>query len=194
MVGVNLSLRQFQNPGLVEHVARLLRETGLDPALLTLEITESVAMHDVDSTVRALERLNAMGVWLVIDDFGTGNSSIAHVGSRFKMNHLKLDGAFVREFLDDPENPTILPGLIDFAHAVGLRVIAEGVETREQLERLRELGCEFVQGYYVAPPLGAAEATDLLAGRKPLFRGDPPPGKDTPKRQGKKDAQDRAYR
>ncbi|ABG04122.1 diguanylate cyclase/phosphodiesterase [Rubrobacter xylanophilus DSM 9941] len=194
MVGVNLSLRQFQNPGLVEHVARLLRETGLDPALLTLEITESVAMHDVDSTVRTLERLNAMGVWLVIDDFGTGNSSIAYVGSRFKMNHLKLDGAFVREFLDDPENPTILPGLIDFAHAVGLRVIAEGVETRGQLERLRELGCEFVQGYYVAPPLGAAEATDLLTGRKPLFRGDPPPGKDTPERQRMKDAQDRAYR
>lgn len=194
MVGVNLSLRQFQNPGLVEHVANLLRESGLDPSLLTLEITESVAMHDVPSTVEILERLNAMGVWLVIDDFGTGNSSIAYVGSRFRMNHLKLDGAFVREFLDDPENPTILPGLIDFAHTVGLRVIAEGVETREQLVRLRELGCEFVQGYYVAPPLPAGEATELLTGKRPLFGGDPPPEKDTKGKQRKKDAQDRAYR
>ncbi|QYJ14396.1 Diguanylate cyclase/phosphodiesterase (GGDEF & EAL domains) [Rubrobacter xylanophilus DSM 9941] len=194
MVGVNLSLRQFQNPGLVEHVARLLRESGLDPSLLTLEITESVAMHDVPATVEILERLNAMGVWLVIDDFGTGNSSIAYVGSRFRMNHLKLDGTFVREFLDDPENPTILPGLIDFAHTVGLRVIAEGVETRGQFERLRELGCEFVQGYYVAPPLPAGEATKLLAGRIPLFGSEPPPKRSEHKEPRRNDAQDRAYR
>jgi diguanylate cyclase (GGDEF)-like protein len=163
IVGVNLSLRQFQHLGLVEDVAQVLRETGLDPGNLSLEITESVAMHDVDSTVATLEKLNSLGVWLVIDDFGTGNSSLFYLTSRFRMGHLKIDGAFVREFVNDPENSMIMPGLITFAHAVGLRVIAEGVETASQLQRLKEMGCEFVQGNYIAKPLTPAAASKLLA-------------------------------
>ena len=163
IVGVNLSLRQFQHSGLVEDVARVLRETGLDPGNLSLEITESVAMHDVDSTVATLEKLNSLGVWLVIDDFGTGNSSLFYLTSRFRMGHLKIDGAFVREFVNDPENPMIMPGLITFAHAVGLRVIAEGVETASQLQHLKKMGCEFVQGNYIAKPLTPAAASNLLA-------------------------------
>ena len=162
IVGVNLSLRQFQHPGLVEDVARILQETGLRPGSLTLEITESIAMHDVDSTVATLEKLKSLGVWLVIDDFGTGHSSLSYLTSQFKMEHLKIDGSFVRKFVDDPNNSAIIPGLIDFAHAVGLRVIAEGVETADQLRRLKEMGCEFVQGNYIAEPLTPAAASELL--------------------------------
>ncbi len=159
IMGVNLSLRQFQNPGLVEDVARILSETGLAPGNLALEITESVAMHDVESTVATLEELKALGVWLVIDDFGTGNSSLSYLTSRFNMDHLKIDGAFIREFVEDPDNVAVILGLIDFAHAVGLRVIAEGVETSDQFRRLEEMGCEFIQGNYFAKALTVAAAS-----------------------------------
>jgi len=170
-VGVNLSLRQFQQSGLVDDLARVLRETGLDPGNLALEITESIAMHDEDSTIATLEELKSLGVWLVIDDFGTGNSSLSYLTSRFKMDHLKIDGSFIRKFVEDSEDAAIIPGLIDFAHAVSLRVIAEGVETPVQLQRLKEMGCEFVQGYHIAKPLEPAAASELLAG-KALFSED----------------------
>jgi diguanylate cyclase (GGDEF)-like protein/PAS domain S-box-containing protein len=171
IVGVNLSLRQFQNSELVMDVARILRQSELDPANLSLEITESVAMHDEDSTVGTLEGLKSLGVWLVIDDFGTGNSLLSYLTSRFKMDHLKIDGSLVREFVEDPDNSAIISGLIDYAHAVGLRVIAEGVETAEQVQRLREMRCEFVQGYYIAKPSTSAAASELLAGQSlPLVR------------------------
>jgi diguanylate cyclase (GGDEF)-like protein/PAS domain S-box-containing protein len=170
ITGVNLSLRQFQHPGLVEDVARVLRETGLEPGNLALEITESVAMQDEDVTISTLEELKSLGVWLVIDDFGTGNSSLSYLTSQFKMDHLKIDGSFIRKFVEDSDDSAIITGLIDFAHAVSLRVIAEGVETAVQLKRLREMGCEFVQGNYMAKPLPSAEASELLAD-KALFRG-----------------------
>jgi diguanylate cyclase (GGDEF)-like protein/PAS domain S-box-containing protein len=170
IAGVNLSLRQFQHPGLVEDVARVLRETGLEPGNLALEITESVAMHDEDATIAILEELKSLGVWLVIDDFGTGNSPLSYFTSQFKMDHLKIDGSFVRKFVEDPDDSAVITGLIDFAHAVSLRVIAEGVETAVQLKRLKEMGCEFVQGNYMAKPLAPVEASELLAG-KALFPG-----------------------
>ena len=89
-----------------------------------------------------------LGVWLVIDDFGKGNSLLSYLTSRFKMDHLKIDGYFIREFVADPDNSAIVSGLIDYAHAVGLRVIAEGVETANQLQRLKEMGCEFIQVFH----------------------------------------------
>lgn len=167
IMGVNLSLRQFQNPSLVEEVSLILRETGLDPEHLALEITESVAMYDQESTASTLERLKSLGVWLVIDDFGSGNSSLAYLTSRFKMDHLKIGGSFVRELSEDVENQPVLQGLIDFGHTVGLRVIAEGVETAEQLERVRQMGCDFVQGYYISRPLPPIAATARLANGLP---------------------------
>lgn len=167
IVGVNLSLRQFQNLGLADDVAQILQKTMLDPVNLALEITESVAMYNVDSTVATLEKLKSMGIWLVIDDFGTGNSSLSYLTSRFKMDHLKIDGSFIREFMEDPNNSNIIPGLIEFAHTVGLSVIAEGVETANQLHHLKKIGCEFIQGYYIAKPLPSSEATKLLT-RKPI--------------------------
>jgi diguanylate cyclase (GGDEF)-like protein/PAS domain S-box-containing protein len=168
IAGVNLSLRQFQHPGLVEDVAQVLRETGLEPGNLALEITESVAMHDEDATIATLEGLKSLGVWLVIDDFGTGNSPLSYLTSQFKMDHLKIDGSFIRRFVEDADDSAIITGLIDFAHAVSLRVIAEGVETAVQLKRLKEMGCEFVQGNYMAKPLAPAEASELLAGKAPF--------------------------
>jgi diguanylate cyclase (GGDEF)-like protein/PAS domain S-box-containing protein len=173
IVGVNLSLRQFQHPGLVEDVARTLRETGLDPGNLALEITESVAMHDEGSTIATLEELKSMGIWLVIDDFGTGNSPLSYLTSQFKMDHLKIEGSFIRKFVEDSDNSAIITGLIDFAHAVGLRAIAEGVETAAQLQRLKEMGCEFVQGNYIAKPLTPAAASEFVLARKALFSGRP---------------------
>lgn len=172
IIGVNLSLRQLQHSGLAEDVAQILRETGLNPGNLALEITESVAMHDVNATAATLKELKSLGVWLVIDDFGTGNSSLFYLTSRFKMDHLKIDGSFIREFVEDPDDSAMIAGLIDFAHAVSLRVIAEGVETAAQLQRLKEMGCEFVQGYYIAKPLAPAAASELLGG-KTLFTGRP---------------------
>jgi EAL domain-containing protein (putative c-di-GMP-specific phosphodiesterase class I) len=149
-----------------------LRETGLDPGNLSLEITESVAMHDVDSTVATLEKLASLGLWLVIDDFGTGNSSLFYLTSRFRMGHLKIDGAFVSQFVNDPENSMIMPGLITFAHSLGLRVIAEGVETASQLQRLKEMGCEFIQGNYISKPLTPSAASKLLATKpSPMAEG-----------------------
>jgi diguanylate cyclase (GGDEF)-like protein/PAS domain S-box-containing protein len=173
IVGVNLSLRQFQHPGLVEDVARTLRETGLDPGNLALEITESVAMHDEGSTIATLEELKSLGIWLVIDDFGTGNSPLSYLTSQFKMDHLKIEGSFIRKFVEDSDNSAIITGLIDFAHAVGLRAIAEGVETAAQLQRLKEMGCEFVQGNYIAKPLTPAAASEFVLARKALFSGRP---------------------
>jgi EAL domain-containing protein (putative c-di-GMP-specific phosphodiesterase class I) len=154
---------------LAEDVARVLRETGLDPGNLSLEITESVAMHDVDSTIATLGKLKSLGVWLVIDDFGTGNSSLFYFSNRFGMEHLKIDGALVREFVEDPEDWKLILGLIAFAHTVGLRVIAEGVETADQLRRLKEMGCELVQGNYIARPLTSAAASKLLERESPLL-------------------------
>lgn len=165
IVGVNFSLRQFQHSRLVEDIAWILQETGLDPNNLALEITESVAMHDVGFTVATLEKLKSLGVWLVIDDFGAGNSSVSYLTSQFKMDHLKIDGSFVRTFVEDPDNSAIIQGLIDLAHAADLRVIAEGVETADQLQYLKEMGCEFVQGYYIAKPLTPSAASELLMTR-----------------------------
>jgi EAL domain-containing protein (putative c-di-GMP-specific phosphodiesterase class I) len=162
IIGVNLSLRQFRDPDLVEDVARTLRETGLRPENLALEITESVAMNDVDSTVATLAKLKSLGVWLVIDDFGAGSSSLFYLTSQFKMDHIKIDRLFIRNFLEDPDNSGLVAGFIDLGHAVGLRVIAEGVETAGQLQRLKEMGCEFVQGHYIAKPLTPSEASELI--------------------------------
>jgi EAL domain-containing protein (putative c-di-GMP-specific phosphodiesterase class I) len=112
-------------------------------------------------------------VWLVIDDFGTGNSSLSYLTSQFKMDHLKIDGSFVRKFLEDPDNSAIIPGLIDLGHAVGLRVIAEGVETAVQLQRLKEMGCEFVQGNIIAEPMTPVAMNELLASNALYFGGRP---------------------
>ncbi|MDQ3668139.1 MAG: EAL domain-containing protein [Acidobacteriota bacterium] len=163
-VAVNLSARQFQQPGLVESIAKVLKDTALDPTLLELELTEGSIMKDPNQAIRKLHELKAMGIHISVDDFGIGYSSLNYV-KRFPIDTLKVDKSFVKDISTDPENEAIVSAIITLAHALKLNVIAEGVETQEQLESLRLLKCDEVQGYLFSKPLSVAEFTDLLAER-----------------------------
>lgn len=163
-VAVNLSARQFQQPGLVEVVAHVLKDTGLDPHLLEVELTEGSIMKDPNQAIRKLHELKAMGVKISVDDFGTGYSSLNYL-KRFPIDTLKVDQSFVKDLNNDPDNEAIVSAIITLAHALKLNVIAEGVETQEQLESLRMLNCDEVQGFLFSHPLSVAEFTDLLAER-----------------------------
>jgi diguanylate cyclase (GGDEF)-like protein/PAS domain S-box-containing protein len=165
-IKVNLSARQFVHPNLAGVVAGILAETGIDPAMVYLEITETVLMEDAESTSAALAELKHLGVRLTVDDFGTGYSSLAYL-RRLPVDELKVDRAFVAGLLADPEASAIVAAIINLAHTLGLAAVAEGVETAEQLDRLRELGCDIGQGYYFGRPLPA----DALADRLGLLAG-----------------------
>ncbi|HVE45191.1 MAG TPA: EAL domain-containing protein [Acidimicrobiales bacterium] len=154
VMSVNLSARQFE-PELVATVAGILDRTGIQPWRLCLELTESIIMTDVESAIDILAQLKALGVWLSIDDFGTGYSSLAYL-RRFPIDELKIDRSFVDGLGREAEDTAIVAAVVAMAHALGLSVVAEGVETQEQLERLRILGCEQVQGYYFSPAMPAA--------------------------------------
>jgi diguanylate cyclase len=160
-VGVNLSARQFQQPNLVETVAQILKGTGLDPRFLELELTEGSIMKDPDEAIGKLHELKAMGVKISIDDFGTGYSSLSYL-KRFPIDTLKIDQSFVSEINTDSDDAAIVAAIIDLAHALKLNVIAEGVETQEQLDYLRMLKCDEVQGFLFSKPLSVAEYTELL--------------------------------
>ena len=150
-VSVNLSAAEFAQPGLAEAVALILRETGLDAPALELEITESVIMADAALTSATLRDLKGLGVRLAIDDFGTGYSSLSYL-RRFPVDTLKIDKAFVEGLGSDPEGEAIVRATIGIGQALGLRLVAEGIETGAQATRLRELGCAVGQGYRFAPP------------------------------------------
>ena len=159
-ISVNLSGRQFTHSNLLEQITQILEVTGLDPRLLKLEITESVVMESVETAAGTLEKLRAIGVELSIDDFGTGYSSLSYL-HRLPIDTLKIDRSFVSRMAENNENKEIVRTIIMLAKTLGMGVIAEGVETREQAELLRELGCECVQGFLVSKPLDA-ESTDRL--------------------------------
>ena len=149
-VAVNLSPRQFNDPRLADHVARALKDSGLPPRMLELEITESTAMQQTDATLAALQGLKALGVSIAIDDFGTGYSSLAYL-RRFPVDRLKIDRTFVADIgVDDPS--AIVPAIIALAHALGLRVVAEGVETEAQRRFLESCGCDYLQGFLLGKP------------------------------------------
>jgi diguanylate cyclase (GGDEF)-like protein/PAS domain S-box-containing protein len=160
-VSVNLSARQFRHPGLDEVVQRALAGAGLPAARLELEITES-SLVDFQANLQTLQRMKALGVKLSIDDFGTGYSSLSYL-KRFPVDRLKIDASFVRDVADDPDDAAIVVAIVGLAHHLQLRVIAEGVETAEQLDFLRRQGCDEVQGYYFARPMPADEADAWLA-------------------------------
>ena len=162
-VWVNLSPRQFHRSDVVGQVSSVLRETGLDPRCLGLEITERVVMDDADSTIETLRRLKGLGVKLAIDDFGKGYSSLNYV-KRFPVDCLKIDHSFVRGISEHPEDLAIVHAVITLGRALGMEVVAEGVETAAQLDLLRGLGCEQGQGYHFARPMPAEEAATFLAG------------------------------
>ena len=160
-VCVNVSARQFGHPGLVGEVARVLAETGLDPGCLVLEITESAVMEDAASTIATLRDLKDLGVRLAIDDFGTGYSSLAYL-HRLPVDVLKIDRSFVDGLGREAEDTAIVRSVLGLAHSLGLQVVAEGVETAEQVEGLRALGCKIAQGYYFSRPLPPAALEELL--------------------------------
>jgi EAL domain-containing protein (putative c-di-GMP-specific phosphodiesterase class I) len=167
-VTVNLSARQLQDPGLPFAVARALDELEMDPAALTLEITESVLMHDRDISLARLLDLKFLGVRLAIDDFGTGYSSLAYL-QRFPLDVLKVDKAFVDGVANGPEESALAAAIIRLGHTLHLRTVAEGVESPSQVAHLRRLGCQEAQGYLFARPIPADEIADCL---DPGFFGD----------------------
>ena len=161
LMSVNLSVRQLRRPGLIGAVAEVLQETGLDPGTLVLEITESVAMEDASSMVGTMRELKALGIGLAIDDFGTGHTSLSYL-KRFPVDYLKIDRTFTEELGESTEGNVIIEAIIRIAHALGLKVLTEGVEDAGQLARLRELGCDLAQGHHFSEPLPARAASELL--------------------------------
>ena len=151
-VAVNLSSVQFGEPDLVQEVASAIRESRLDPQFLELEITESVAMEGAEKTAATLEALHDLGLSISIDDFGTGYSSLSYL-KRFPVAKVKIDQSFVRDLENDSESAALCNAIIQLGHSLNLQVIAEGVETAEQLRQIRGLGCDQVQGYYYSRPL-----------------------------------------
>ena len=162
-VSVNLSGKQFQQPNLVKRVSDVLHETGLEPRFLNLEITESILMDNVETAVRMMKELRALGVQLSIDDFGTGYSSLSYL-HRFPMNTLKVDRSFVSQMHDNNENTEIVRTILMLARNLSMEVIAEGIETEDQLLKLLLLGCDYGQGYFFCSPADAGTVKDLLFG------------------------------
>ncbi len=165
IVGVNLSARQLRHPGLLEDVEGALRESGLAPRWLTLEITESAVVGKGENRVGILRKLREQGVRFALDDFGTGYSSLSYL-KRLPVGMLKIDRSFVERIGEDAEDEVLIAGVVGIAHGLGLRVLAEGVETAEQLERVKALGCELAQGYHFAGPMPGEEAEAFLAARR----------------------------
>lgn len=161
-VSVNVSSRQFRDGMLVETVAAVLEATGLAAGRLELEVTESLLLEDMDGTSRILERLQRLGVRIALDDFGTGYSSLSYL-KRFPFGVLKIDRSFVNGIIDDPDDAALCEAIIQMAHVLNLKVIAEGVETAEQLEYLAARGVDLVQGYYYSRPLPTEEFLTYLA-------------------------------
>lgn len=160
-IAVNLSARQFQSNSLVEDIGAILERTGLEPVRLSLEITESLALHDVERSITTMTELKMLGIRLAIDDFGTGYSSLNYL-KRFPVDVVKLDQSFVHDLGVSAVDTAIVAAVIDLARTVGMTAIAEGVETESQLNRLESLGCPFVQGYLLARPMPSAQLTELL--------------------------------
>ena len=161
VISVNLSVRQFSQPDLVERVAAILRETCLDPKNLKLEITESAVMENVEAATELLHNLRSLGLRISMDDFGTGYSSLSHL-RRFPIDTLKIDRSFVTQMADDEENAEIVRTIIGLAQNLGMDVVAEGVETPAQVLTLKALGCEYGQGYFYSKPLDYQRAEQFI--------------------------------
>ncbi|MGG6296517.1 PAS domain S-box protein [Leptolyngbya sp. AN02str] len=163
-IAVNLSARQFQQPDLVEQVMAILQKTGMLPQHLELEITETAAMKDIEFTTQMLRDLRSMGVRIAMDDFGTGYSSLGYLKT-FPLHALKIDRSFVQDLKMHSDDMAIITAIVALGHGLNLNVVAEGVETEDQLQLLRSLQCEEMQGYLFSQPLTAQEATQLLEQR-----------------------------
>jgi diguanylate cyclase (GGDEF)-like protein/PAS domain S-box-containing protein len=161
-VSVNISFRQLAEPGLIDDVERILRETGLDPSALSVEMTESSIMENAQDAVAMLRRLKALNIGLEIDDFGTGYSSLSHL-RQLPFDTLKIDRSFVKDLGEGDDSSEIINTILQLARSLSLDVVAEGVETTEQLATLRAMGCASGQGYYFARPMDPEKAFLLIS-------------------------------
>jgi EAL domain-containing protein (putative c-di-GMP-specific phosphodiesterase class I) len=160
-VAVNVSSLEFRNEGFIETLRAILKETGLDPRYLELELTESVLMQHATSSALALNTLKSIGVRLAVDDFGTGYSSLSYL-KRFPIDCLKIDQSFVHDITTDTDGATIVSAVITMAKTLKKFVVAEGVETEEQITFLQAHGCDEAQGYYFSKPVMAHQFAKLL--------------------------------
>ena len=163
-MSVNASPREFKEPGFVDQVKRILRETGADPGRIRLEITEKATMGDAERAVAVLSQLRALGVQLSVDDFGIGYSNLSYL-HRFPLNVLKIDRSFVVDLIRKPESREVINSIVGLARSMGLSVVAEGAEQADQIEMLTLLGCDFVQGFAFHRPLDPGAVWDLLRSR-----------------------------
>ncbi|HKE36234.1 MAG TPA: EAL domain-containing protein [Candidatus Baltobacteraceae bacterium] len=169
LLAVNLSGRQFLHYNLIKSIEDAMRSVQYHPKTLEFEITESVAMHNAEDSIGIMRQLKSIGIALALDDFGTGYSSLAYL-KRFPIDKLKIDRAFVRDIPDDANDLAIVSAIIAMAHALGLKVQAEGVETEAQMEFLRDCGCEYAQGYLFGRALPGDEFEELLADQRAAKR------------------------
>jgi len=160
-MAVNLSLAQFRQPALCNRLIEALQASGIAACMLELELTESIAMESADFTIESIDRMRELGVGLSIDDFGTGYSSLSYL-KRFAVNKIKIDHSFVSNLTVDKDDAAIVRAIISLAHNLGFKVVAEGVETAEQLDFLRQHGCDEIQGFYYCQPMPAAELIGVL--------------------------------
>ena len=167
-VSVNVSARQFASRAVVKSVREALRESGLPPQYLELELTESLLMNSADSAIDIMMELKALGVQLSIDDFGSGYSSLSYL-SQFPVDTLKIDRSFIRNINTSEKNAAITTAIASLAHSLNLDIVAEGVEETAQIDVLREQGCQIVQGFLFSKPLPAEEITDKLSSETPLM-------------------------
>jgi diguanylate cyclase (GGDEF)-like protein len=172
VVAVNISGRDFQNTGLAAKVSGLVREAGLDPSHLEIEITESVAMHDFQRTLHILQGLRSEGIRVAIDDFGTGYSSLAYL-KRFPIQTLKIDRAFIKDMMENSQDRAIVNAIIGMAHAMNMEVLAEGVERPDQLGYLLDKKCDRAQGYHFGKPVPADEFKAMVLRQKGTQPGVP---------------------
>jgi EAL domain-containing protein (putative c-di-GMP-specific phosphodiesterase class I) len=166
-IAVNLSAVQFQHPGLVRAVTDALRSAEIQPSKLTLEITETVVMEDLDVAVAAMGDLGCLGVNFALDDFGQGYSSLGYLKA-FPLKTVKIDRSFVQSLADSTEDQAIVRSVVSLSRELGMTVIAEGVETADQLDQVRRLGCDEVQGYFYAPPLRADDLARMVRTSNPV--------------------------
>jgi EAL domain-containing protein (putative c-di-GMP-specific phosphodiesterase class I) len=160
-VAVNLSARQFRQPGLIDLIQKTLAANGVEPHTIEIELTESIVMSDMANGIETLNQLRAAGFTISVDDFGTGYSSLSYL-QRLPIDRLKIDQSFVHNLSAAAEGDAIVQAVIALAHGLKMSVVAEGIETPTQLERLRSYGCDFGQGYLLSRPKRASELTDEL--------------------------------
>ncbi len=160
-VAVNLSPKQIHGANIVEVIQTIIDETHINPSLLKIEVTESCMMQDIDTSIEVLGKINALGIEIAIDDFGTGYSSLSYL-KRFPAQYIKIDRSFVADIEDHSKDAVLVASFIEMAHAMDLKVVAEGVETKFQYKMLAEFGCDFIQGYLLSKPVPEKDASLLL--------------------------------